>query len=157
MKVSLKDFVRTGRFGSVALGQSRADIRGHLGEPDDTSAPTRKRRTPQIWKYGDFEFHFLDHADALAMIFIDQFEVPAGGKTVSVDPWILRRSLPSNILAKELAGLGLDKEVVHDERLARIVIHASSGVQFAYYPSDFKRPVLDTLEVIQISNWAATG
>lgn len=33
VRVSLKDFVQTGRFGPVALGQSRAELRAHPGEP----------------------------------------------------------------------------------------------------------------------------
>ena len=151
--ISLKDFVRCGRFGPVALGQSRADIRAALGEPDDVSAPTGKRRVPPIWKYGDFEFHFFERADALAMIFIDHFDVPRGGKTIAVDPWIIRRDLPSNDLARALDDLGLSRETLHDERLERVVIHASSGIQFAYYPSNLRQATFKELEVVQISNW----
>lgn len=154
IEISLQDFVRTGRFGPVALGQSRADIAAALGDSDNMSAPTRKRRVPQVWKYGDFEFHFHEHSDALAMIFIDHFNVPRSGKSVAIDPWIIRRDVPFNVLSKALAELGLTRETVRDELLERVVLHASSGIQFAYYPSDLKRPKLDTLEVMQISNWA---
>ena len=50
VQVSLKDFVQTGRFGPVALGQSRAELRAHLGEPDDLGGTSRRHHKPRIWK-----------------------------------------------------------------------------------------------------------
>jgi hypothetical protein len=42
----------------VGLGATREELRQSLGEPTDTSAPTRSQREPRVWKYGDIEYHF---------------------------------------------------------------------------------------------------
>jgi hypothetical protein len=44
----------------VGLGANREELRRLLGEPTDTSVPTRSQRQPRIWKYGDIEYHFGD-------------------------------------------------------------------------------------------------
>jgi hypothetical protein len=42
----------------IGLGATRAELRRLLGEPTDTSTPTRSQRQPAIWKYGAIEYHF---------------------------------------------------------------------------------------------------
>ncbi|MCC6361619.1 MAG: hypothetical protein IT450_23025 [Phycisphaerales bacterium] len=42
----------------IGLGATRDELRLLLGEPNDTSVPTRRQREPLIWKYGDVEYHF---------------------------------------------------------------------------------------------------
>jgi hypothetical protein len=44
----------------VGLGATRDELRRLLGEPTDTSLPTRSQRQPMIWKDGDIEYHFGD-------------------------------------------------------------------------------------------------
>jgi hypothetical protein len=44
----------------VGLGATREELRRILGEPTDTSIPTRRQRQPMIWKYGEVEYHFGD-------------------------------------------------------------------------------------------------
>jgi hypothetical protein len=44
----------------VGLGATREELRRLLGEPTDTSVPTRSQRQPMVWKYGDIEYHFGD-------------------------------------------------------------------------------------------------
>jgi hypothetical protein len=44
----------------VGLGVTRDELRRLLGEPTDTSIPTRSQRRPMIWKYGEIEYHFGD-------------------------------------------------------------------------------------------------
>jgi hypothetical protein len=44
----------------VGLGATRDELRRLLGEPTDTSVPTRSHRQPAIWTYGDIEYHFGD-------------------------------------------------------------------------------------------------
>ncbi|QEL17187.1 hypothetical protein [Limnoglobus roseus] len=42
----------------VGLGATRDELRRLLGEPTDTSVPTRSQRQPMIWKYCAIEYHF---------------------------------------------------------------------------------------------------
>jgi hypothetical protein len=45
----------------IGLGATRHELRRLLGEPTDTSVPTRSHPEPMIWKYGDIEYHFNDN------------------------------------------------------------------------------------------------
>ncbi len=42
----------------IGLGATRDELQRLLGDPTDTSIPTRRQRFPMIWKYGDVEYHF---------------------------------------------------------------------------------------------------
>lgn len=44
----------------VGLGATRDELRQLLGEPTDTSVPTRSQRLPTIWRYAEIEYHFGD-------------------------------------------------------------------------------------------------
>ncbi len=77
--ISLKEFVETGGFGPVELGQSRAQVRASLGEPDDLGGTSRKYPEPAVWKYGSFELHFPPPKNSLWLIHVDHFDVPSGG------------------------------------------------------------------------------
>jgi hypothetical protein len=132
IRVSLKDFVRTGNFGPVALDQTKAEVRAHLGEPDDTGGRSHKYPEPRIWKYGSFEFHFEPGSDRLRFIHADDFEVPEGGKNVMLDPWIIRRDLPREDLESALRALGLDFRTEYVPERAAVVIKYVPGLEFAY-------------------------
>ena len=42
----------------AGLGATRDELRRLLGDPTDTSVPTRSLRQPVIWRYGETEYHF---------------------------------------------------------------------------------------------------
>jgi hypothetical protein len=44
--------------GPVGLGATREELRRLLGEPTCMSIPTRSRRQPMVWKYGEIEYQF---------------------------------------------------------------------------------------------------
>lgn len=83
----MRDFLRTGEFGPVRLGVSRAELQGYLGEPEDWGPAPKAKHHAGIWKYGDIEFHF--NGDTLWLIFADDVEELRGGETIDLDPWIL--------------------------------------------------------------------
>ena len=111
MNVSLKELIETGRFGSVRLGMSRAQIESSLGAPDDVGGASRKYLAPSIWKYGDVELHFVPGADSLCLIYLDEFDIPSGGKLVNFDPWVIRRSLTVSEAEEQLSQSGIGYEV----------------------------------------------
>ena len=90
-KVSLLEFARTGAWGPLRAGNDRGKVCEVLGEPPLWGPSEETIETATIWKYGDFEFHFLD--DYLTTIFTDWFEVPNAGDAIEVDPWILHVEL----------------------------------------------------------------
>jgi hypothetical protein len=42
----------------IGLGAARDELRRLLGEPTDTNVPTASQREPNIWRYGEVEYHF---------------------------------------------------------------------------------------------------
>ena len=44
----------------IGLGATRDELRRLLGEPTDTSIPSRSQSQPMIWKYAEIEYHFAD-------------------------------------------------------------------------------------------------
>ena len=68
----LARFRETGDIHPVRLGMSREELIVVLGEPDDTGAASRRRRTPAILVYGSLEFHFgTSVGDGLVCIYED--------------------------------------------------------------------------------------
>lgn len=78
-------------FGPVEVGTQRNTVQVALGDPTDLGLPPTTLATADIWKYGDFEFHFFD--DTVISIFTDWFEVPTAGPALKIDPWILHAGL----------------------------------------------------------------
>jgi hypothetical protein len=54
LMASIDEFLQTGRLGAIAIGMSKDDVRGRLGEPDDVSV----KKNPEIWKYGALQLTF---------------------------------------------------------------------------------------------------
>ncbi|MEZ0076923.1 hypothetical protein [Planotetraspora sp. GP83] len=95
IEVSLLEVLRSGRFGPIALGDSRTRLRHLLGNPDAYAiTPSEDPRFEGIWLYGDLEFHFYDETDTVWMIYTDSFDVPSGGDAIGLDPWVLRWDMP---------------------------------------------------------------
>jgi hypothetical protein len=42
----------------AGLGATRDELRRLLGEPTDTSVPTRNQGQRMIWRYSEVEYHF---------------------------------------------------------------------------------------------------
>lgn len=49
------------------------------------------RIAPDIWRYGDIEYHFDNLA--VSFMFSDHENLTDGGSTLKIDPWIVRRGL----------------------------------------------------------------
>ncbi|MBO0777326.1 MAG: hypothetical protein J2P37_00745 [Ktedonobacteraceae bacterium] len=98
--ISILKFFRTGAFGPLYLGSTRAYIEAALGPPDDYLTLSRRERRQyqekdhwsysRGWCYGDVEL-FFDEEHRLQAIHIDYlFErIPSGGDKIQLDPWIL--------------------------------------------------------------------
>ena len=131
MNVSLKEFLKTGRFGSVSLGMGRAQVESLLGTPDEVGGTSRKYRNPSIWKYGDVEFHFVVGADELSLIHLDDFTIPSGGKSISLDPWVFSDSLTLAEAQTQFSRSNLSFQVKQSDEGASFLI-AGAGVQLVF-------------------------
>ena len=133
MNVSLKDLIETGSFGPVRLGMSRIQVERSLGAPDHVGGTSRKYRKPSILKYGDIEFHFAASTECLFLIHLDEFDVPTGGRSINLDPWIIRRALLLVEAEKHLleSGIGYKVEEYELEDFAK-QITAGVGVKLVF-------------------------
>ena len=90
IKVSLKEFLRTGEFGPIRLGDSLDRVLELLGN-SDFEMKQRKRKLPAMIEYGLIEFYFDSESGyVLESIYADHFEQLRGGQTIDLDAWILR-------------------------------------------------------------------
>lgn len=87
---------------------NEAEVRAFLGTPDDVGRTSNKHGRSSILKYGDLEFSF--HDDSLGLIHTDDFEVPSGGKSIQLDPWLLTNELTLQEASTELTNHGVRVE-----------------------------------------------
>jgi hypothetical protein len=142
--VDLLAFLRTGWFGPLRAGVTRAQIRAALGDPEAwLSEPVEDAG---VWAYGAVEFHFGgDPPDRAWMIFCDNFsrEWPRRSHVLEVDTWILRDDLTLEAARAALNGHGIAFEEWTDARGpdARMLTVAS-GVQLHFHREAADEPFL---------------
>ncbi len=105
--ISLLDWLRTGCFGPLRFGQTRAAVALCLGPPDDVGGTSRKYRRPTIWRYGAFELYFSPGGDALRGILADTSTIPHGGPHLQIDPWQLRHGIAQQTIEEALTSAGI--------------------------------------------------
>ena len=100
MKISLRDWLATGKFGAIQIGDNRDDVAACFGAPKNWSTPAKIPATAAIWKYGDVEFYFND--ETLWMIFADDFEIPIGNAQIELDAWQVARTCTPAAMKRHL-------------------------------------------------------
>lgn len=86
--IDFLEFIKTGRFDCIKLGQKKDYILNNFKNPDSVWNDTSEN---SIWLYGNIEFHFAENE--LYMIFSDHFnhEKLNAGEHISIDRWIFER------------------------------------------------------------------
>jgi hypothetical protein len=108
LRISLEDFLRTGRFGPVEVGMHELDVQKWLGVTEMKGGESRKHRHPALWCYGSIEFHFDPETRCLWLIFTDHFATPlTGGDTFELDAWILSGNLTRAEAEEHLRAAGI--------------------------------------------------
>lgn len=101
MRVDLLDFLRSGRFGSVQLGMSRAQLFLFAG------LPTQPSPEATFWNYGNIEFHFVD--DRLYLIHTEPFHgILDGGPTIDLNLWKLQPGITLHAVEEKLTNVGIE-------------------------------------------------
>ncbi len=125
---SLEDFARTGRLGPLSVGLNRDEVLKFLGAPTDFLAGKLVDQSA-IWKYGDVEVYFAD--DVVSLVHFDRFEVPVGGPTLKIEPWVIRRGLPLDKLEDALRRSSIEFSAACDPSNPKCVkVVTSAGVAF---------------------------
>jgi hypothetical protein len=133
--VSLRDFLGSGRFGSIAPGVDHRAIENAFGKPENGDADSVTRALA-IMKYGDVEFHVESDTGLMWLIHIDRFsgpgEVPVGWGGCQIDPWVIKEGVPRAKFEQELERAALPyvlelKPKIDQERLV-----LPSGVEVGF-------------------------
>lgn len=89
ISIDMFDFLQTGKFDFIEIGQTQEWILNNFPNPDDFDG---KVLPNDIWRYGMLEFNFSHHK--LTHIFSDHFQHDRFGKTfnagenIDINPWI---------------------------------------------------------------------
>lgn len=140
--ISLQEVLRTGEFGPLRQGMSRAEVRRRLGPPERTNGlKAATSNTALIWLYGSFEFWFQWHDGVEVLVAgmvdnpdsSDHWGVPSGGGTMRLDPWVIREGLPLDECVQQLntAGIAYNDEGV--TILDRPTLRTAGGVRLAFH------------------------
>lgn len=124
----LHQFARSGRLGPLAIGVSRQSLVRTLGPPTDWGVGG-SADVAGIWKYGDMELHFAD--DEVWLIHCDNFDVPTGGPSFAIRPWIIRHGLALHALEDALRQSGVEFTSGRDPSNPDcVMLVTSAGVRF---------------------------
>ena len=100
IEIDILDFIKTGKFDYLKIGQTKEWILNNFPDPDDIGIGDTINNA-KIWFYGNIELHF--DKDELFLIFTDNIDDLEGGQNLELNKWILsdRNSLTlSNFIDK---------------------------------------------------------
>lgn len=87
IRIDFLDFIKTGKFDYIKLGQTKEWILNNFPDPDYFSEDFLLSKYT-IWTYGNLEFHF-DQANELFLIYSDYLHELEGGESLQLNKWIL--------------------------------------------------------------------
>ncbi|MBB3168600.1 hypothetical protein [Simiduia aestuariiviva] len=130
MLIRILDFIKTGKFGPVEIGMSKAKVLEVLGPPDDD---TDLDGPGSILLYAWYEL-FFDPDGILKSIQNDNYNPKDTGtyffenEKFSIDPWFLNEVQEQNIesISRLLSDNGIKFEIV--DYYGRNVLKVNSGV-----------------------------
>jgi hypothetical protein len=86
IEIGILDFIKTGRFDYVKIGQSKEWILNNFPDPDDIGMGDTISNA-KIWFYGNIELHF--EKNELCLIFCENIARLDGGAHLKLNKWIL--------------------------------------------------------------------
>ena len=111
-KISLLEFLRSGKFGTLELGASREDMLAYLGEPTHWANTTKNDF--DFCKYRDVEFHWIKDTKKIFLIHMDWFSGKSelGNRPLLTEPHILDFWLLYQGMDMSDAEFVLEKELI---------------------------------------------
>ncbi|PSJ79329.1 hypothetical protein [Neisseria iguanae] len=130
--VNMHEFLKTGRFDYIEIGQSDEQILQMFPDPDCTSQGLVVKQGLNIWLYGNIEFHFSD--GILNQICLEHLPFGSidGGRSILLYPWIFSRpeKLNLNFVLSQLICHHIDFFKVEDP--ANVILRLQSGVDLVF-------------------------
>jgi hypothetical protein len=84
LDIDLLEFIRTGKFDYIKIGQTKEWISNNFPDPD---LMYKDNYESPIWFYGNIEFHFHED-ETLFLIYSDYIETLTGGDNLKLNKWI---------------------------------------------------------------------
>ena len=147
LKIDMCDFLRTGNFGPIRLGMTKAQVEHLLGRPqswgghfpwwnEEQREQDRSYNEHPYWKYDDMEFHFGDKGQQLFLIWCDYLErLKSKGDTFYLDRWVFAtHPLTREQLEQALMDEDIDYTHTKLEPFGKLVL--ASGVEISYEYDD---------------------
>jgi hypothetical protein len=141
IEIDLFEFIKSGKFDYIELGQTKEWIEANFCEPDDIGCGGK------IWAYGSIELHF-DNSE-LFMIFTDNFNAVAtdrwvsqkigGGENLNLRKWIFEQPHKLNLIyvVKSLLTNDINFSITHKKQLNAIELAVTqSGVKLRFEAID---------------------
>ena len=133
IKVDIKDFILTGKFDHLKIGQTKSDLAALLPEPDDFFADTTLQEA-EIWRYGKIALHFDDH-QKLAMIFTSYVKELDGGDCFQLNNWILDKPVSLIQIQQELNARFMSYDVRVSTILNYVKIFLNHDIGLTFCPT----------------------
>jgi hypothetical protein len=132
--VSMREFLRTGEFGPLRLGDSIDSLRSFFGEPSDLGGTSRRHHTPGIWKYGDIEFHLTTDRRCVCLIFCDTFERLQLDSAAAFDRWFFEGHPSVEFVERELmaVGIGFQRHAWQPPDPSLFLLRLNCGVELMF-------------------------
>lgn len=134
IRVDMKDFIFTGKFDHLKIGQTKSEIAALLPEPDDYF-PDTSLREAEIWRYGKIALHFdFENHQKLAMIFTSYAKELDGGNHLTLDEWILDKPVTLLQIQQELNAHFISYEVRVSTILNYVKIYLNHDINLTFCP-----------------------
>jgi hypothetical protein len=146
----LRDFLKCGTLGSVAIGLSPAEVQRILGEPSEVGGTPKQR----IWKYGSIQLGFhrdkATRSEALSFLglyFRDgKLTLP---EAISLEGWLPSRQTTKEDFIRYLKEQGIghseDRLLAFETQLA---LATESGAQ-VIFDTSASEVTLDSIQLLQ--------
>ncbi len=153
IKIDLLEFIRTGKFDYLQLGQTRAWVLNHFPDPDGFKQGDNWRRNKfEIFTYGNFELHF--YQDILYLIFSDNLDLDGGPSLKLTNQWILEKEeeLTLPYVINELLKEKIDFRTFTDDSLFSIKLQTIGKTILHFETEEISDPQQYKLNAIWLSN-----
>ncbi len=135
INIAILDFIKTGRFDYLKLGQTKEWILNNFPDPEFIGDSVMDA---PIWFYGSIELHF--DKDELFLIFSEDMAALDGGQFLELDKWIFgdptKLTLANFIAQLNLEDIDFSKRTEKfDSKYIRITI-TQSNVQLSFVDAE---------------------
>jgi hypothetical protein len=147
IKINLLDFIKSGKFEFVTIGQNKEWLAANFPDPDFKTKP---KNNSSCWGFGKIEFWFVD--DELDMIFTDHLEYLNAGNAIELDKSIFNDQTKNKLkyVQSKLTQFDIDYHIRHDSNLEQIILtvaHSNVKLGFGFYDEQIEK---DNYELIYI-------